>query len=68
MTQYDAYAQTFSNSRKNMHWPEIDAILSDLEIMHYKSVLDIGCGNGRFVTELRKKFQLMEYLGVDASP
>ena len=67
MTQYDAYAETFSNSRKNMHWPEMDVILNDIEKKWYSSLVDIGCGNGRFDTELRKKSQDVEYLGVDAS-
>lgn len=31
MTDYDAFATTFSNSRKNMHWPEIDEILEDIK-------------------------------------
>lgn len=41
MTLYDDFAQTFSNSRKNLHWPELDAILSDIENNRYSSILDV---------------------------
>ena len=27
---YDAYATTFSNSRRNLQWPELDAIIEDM--------------------------------------
>ncbi len=46
---YDAYATTFSNSRKNLQWPELDHIIEDMQQCGYTSVLDIGCGNGRFL-------------------
>jgi tRNA (uracil-5-)-methyltransferase TRM9 len=68
MTNYDAFAHTFSNSRKDMHWPEVDVILSDIEKKWYTSLLDIGCGNGRFLKELRNKnIQPIKYLWVDNS-
>ncbi len=49
MVNYDAYATTFSNSRKNLKWLELDAIIEDMKQCGYASVLDIGCGNGRFL-------------------
>ena len=49
---YDAFAITFSNSRKNHSWPELDTIIEDMRKNEYTSVLDIGCGNGRFLTEV----------------
>lgn len=49
MVNYDAYATTFSNSRKNLHWWELDAIIEDMKHCEYTSVLDVGCGNGRFL-------------------
>lgn len=68
MTLYDDFAQTFSNSRKNLHWPELDAILSDIENNRYSSILDVWCGNGRLITELKKNnIHTLSYLGVDAS-
>ena len=71
MTSYDAFAETFSNSRKNMHWVELDAIIDDIRREGYTSVLDIGCGNGRFLEEwFRKppsKRGTLRYLGIDSS-
>jgi predicted TPR repeat methyltransferase len=51
MTCYDAFAETFSHSRKNLKWPEIDFLLDDIltENIHPLHLLDIGCGNGRFL-------------------
>jgi len=49
MVNYDAYATTFSNSRKDLKWPELDAIIEDMSQCGYTSVLDVGCGNGRFL-------------------
>ena len=68
MVSYDAFAKTFSNSRKNMKWAEIDAILEDIIHSWHTSILDIGCGNGRLLeslggTSIRKQ----EYLGIDSS-
>jgi predicted TPR repeat methyltransferase len=48
---YDAFAETFSNSRKNLHWPELEYIIADMQAQNYASILDIGCGNGRFLEE-----------------
>jgi tRNA (uracil-5-)-methyltransferase TRM9 len=68
MSNYDAFSHTFSNSRKGLYWPEIDTILSDIEKNKYTSVLDIGCGNGRFASEMRKKLVYdIRYLGTDNS-
>jgi hypothetical protein len=41
---YDKFAKTFSNSRKNMKWEEIDYFL-DKFLKNNKdfSVLDVGC-------------------------
>jgi predicted TPR repeat methyltransferase len=51
---YDAFAETFSNSRKNLHWPELEYIIADMQAQNYASILDIGCGNGRFLKEAQK--------------
>jgi tRNA (uracil-5-)-methyltransferase TRM9 len=65
---YDAYAETFSNSRKNLKWPELDAIIGNMRQCGYTSVLDIGCGNGRFLTEIQDSTLIIQsYIGLDSS-
>lgn len=68
MTNYDAYAKTFSNSRKNLHWSEVGAIINDMRQCDYTNILDVGCGNGRLLTEMQNsKFKIQNYLGIDSS-
>lgn len=70
MVNYDAYASTFSNSRKDLKWPELDAIIWDMRQCGYTNVLDVGCGNGRLVEQLRVKseeWRIKNYLGIDNS-
>jgi SAM-dependent methyltransferase len=65
---YDAFATTFSNSRKNHPWPELDYIIEDMKNRDSLSVLDIGCGNGRFLEEAKNKgLKIERYLGIDNS-
>ena len=65
---YDAFATTFSNSRKNLHWPELEYIIEDIKDNEYRSILDVGCGNGRFLKESEKLWYIADqYLGVDNS-
>jgi tRNA (uracil-5-)-methyltransferase TRM9 len=65
---YNAFAETFSNSRKNLHWPELEYIIEDIKNNSYKSILDIGCGNGRFLEEWEKLGYIPNtYLWVDNS-
>ena len=65
---YDNFAQTFSNSRKNHPWPELKYIIEDMKNYQYSSVLDIGCGNGRFLEEsIRLDYVGAKYLWIDQS-
>ncbi len=65
---YDNFSHTFSNSRKNHPWPELDYIIEDMKKEGFLSILDIWCGNGRFLEEARKRdFTPWIYLGVDNS-
>ena len=65
---YDAFATTFSNSRKNLHWPELEYIIEDIKDNEYRSILDVGCGNGRFLKESEKLWYIPnQYLGADNS-
>lgn len=65
---YDAFATTFSNSRKNHPWPELEVIITDMKSSGIGSILDVGCGNGRFLEESEKLWYYVEnYLGTDNS-
>lgn len=65
---YDPFAQTFSKSRKNHPWPELDYIISDIRTQGHSRILDVGCGNGRFLEEARNHgFMPTQYLGIDSS-
>lgn len=65
---YDQFARTFSKSREHHPWPELDFIIEDMIEQRYTSVLDIGCGNGRFLEEIHnREFTIENYLGIDSS-
>lgn len=53
---YNNFASTFSKSRENMKWEEIDYFLGFLwkENLNWISVLDVGCWNGRLLAHLEK--------------
>jgi len=59
---YNHIAFDFSNTRVNI-WPEI-AVLFDY-IKKGDKILDLGCGNGRFVNIIKEKGG--EYFGTDVS-
>ena len=68
MTNYDNFAHTFSKSRQDHPWPELDYIISDIYKQGYTSVLDVGCGNGRFLEQMeRGTWNVRRYLWVDNS-
>ena len=65
---YNNFAKTFSKSRKNMKWEEIEYFLSFLNWKEKKKILDIWCWNGRFFWELIKnKINIKKYLWIDLS-
>lgn len=45
IVQYDDFAETFGKSRRNLHWQEIDDILSEIIKRPFLSgkIADIGC-------------------------
>lgn len=52
MVDYNNFAKTFSKSRKNMKWLEMEYFMDQLVFSDDTKILDIGCGNGRFLWEL----------------
>lgn len=67
---YDLFAKTFSNSRNNMKWEEIEYFLSKyFNFINKKSILDIWCWNGRLLDCLLKNKFLTDinYLWIDTS-
>ncbi|PID86296.1 hypothetical protein CSB08_01390 [Candidatus Gracilibacteria bacterium] len=68
MVDYNNFAKTFSNSRKNMKWEEINYFISLMSLDKPKTVLDVGCGNARLLGCLKSsKIELIDYLGIDLS-
>lgn len=63
---YNIFAKTFSQSRKNMKWAEIEYFFSLLEAWE---VLDIWCWSGRLLEQYKKYFwkSLETYLWIDFS-
>lgn len=65
---YNDFAKTFSKSRKNMKWEEIEYFLSFLEWEHNLKILDIWCWNWRFLSHIKEQeVEYNEYLWVDLS-
>lgn len=61
MVDYNNFAHTFSQSRKNMKWEEISYFLHFLQShlspkKYTQKILDIGCWSGRLYWELKKSF------------
>lgn len=66
MVDYNSFAKTFAESRKDMKWQEIDYFLSDLSL-DKKSILDIWCGSWRLLESLKQKSSDFDYLWLDLS-
>jgi len=68
MTDYDNFAKTFSESRKDMKWKEIEYFISLLQVGHSHKILDIGCGNGRLLEHMKNsRIIYRKYLWIDKS-
>lgn len=65
---YNKFAKTFSKSRKNMKWEEIEYFLSFLKWKKDLRILDVWCGTWRLLWELKKSnLDVNEYLWIDLS-
>lgn len=62
---YGEIAEEFSQSRK-AYWPEFQFFLS--YIPENTSLLDAGCGDGRFMQFLKDQKRFVNYTGMDFSP
>lgn len=68
MVNYNNFSKTFSNSRKNMKWEEVDYFLSFLKWFKKLKIIDIWCGSGRLLSELKdSELDIKSYLWIDLS-
>lgn len=68
MVDYNNFAKTFSSSRKNMKWQEINYFFELLIGSKKLNILDIWCGNGRLYWELLKSnLKINSYIWIDLS-
>lgn len=69
MVDYNNFAKTFSKSRKDLKWPEIDYFIQYIS-SNFKSkinILDIWCGNWRILKTLNNSWLEFSYLWTDSS-
>ncbi len=60
---YNNFASTFSKSRKNMKWEEIDYFINNyLDNTSWIEILDIWCGNWRLLTHLSDKISTEKFV------
>lgn len=62
---YEAHNESFSKSRKDNFWEGFSSTLQFIK--PGSKVLDLGCGNARFLEFLLKNHINCEYLGIDNS-
>lgn len=68
---YRALFNEFGDSHKSAQWSDQETqfkrfqILSEIEDLNGKKILDFGCGTGEFATFLKKKNIDVDYTGVD---
>lgn len=66
---YNNISKTFSNSRKNMKWEEIEYFLEKYSsFLAWKKILDVGCGSWRLLEHfLGVWIENINYTWIDAS-
>lgn len=66
---YNKFASTFSKSRKNMKWEELNYFIDNYLKNSGFSLLDIWCGNGRLLSHLNQNLDDInfDYVWCDAS-
>lgn len=65
---YKKVATPFTQTRSYSWtgWDEIASVFTELGFSP-KRILDLGCGNGRFLTFIKKQWSINNYLGIDSS-
>lgn len=70
MSTYDNFSKTFSDSRKNMKWPEIEYFMEFLKIQNRfenPKILDIWCWSWRLLRNFGQLDKKIDYVWVDSS-
>ncbi len=65
--QYRDFTQSISWSWGINYISAIEFILDEINKIDFKSITDIGCGDGRLTKEISKKFENKEVVGIDYS-
>jgi len=64
---YQSVAYSFSETRQTpwKGWGRVVEIINDVLKNEKIKILDLGCGNGRFLEHIKKSFSNYEYVGID---
>src|SRR3989344_2705125 len=63
---YEQIAPEFSSSRSHLQ-PGFSKIWQYLNLTSEAKILDLGCGNGRFVQSIQNNLSKFNYLGIDGN-
>lgn len=69
ISQYKpAFSQTFNDTWGINYVATIEFLLDQISLLDFESIIDIGCGDGRFTSELQAKYPEKHIVGIDYSP
>lgn len=61
------FSQTYNLSWGFEYLSYVQFVVSKLKLLQFGSLLDVGCGDGRFLYEVRKMFPHVDLTGIDMS-